>query len=506
MKQGLGLRTTILVNIALVMFVTMLLISFVVLTIARKTVFEQKVRTGEIMLASLQHLLTPYLETRDADRALLIDLIDRYTRTTGLAGLVLADTELTVLADSGGAGIGGRSGDEDLAAALRSRERVTRAGSRGGREYLFMAAPLSLAGSTVGVMKISLPLADMEKSMALFQNLVILFSVTTAIAFVIIGSLMLGRYVVKPLENLVEATEALTGEYLPQGLQPTGRNQIGTLAASLSGMSEKLREYKQAVDHYIQSLKESNRELRRAQEELIRSEKLSSVGRLAAGVAHEIGNPIGIILGYLEILRRSLSHADENADALARVESEVLRIDRIIRELLSFARPAPVSLHPVMVNTVVEEAIALISHQKEIRAIAVEKQLDGTLPPVMADESQLKQVMINLFINAIDAMQGGGTLTIATGRTKGSGAAPGSAAPRPAVSIAVSDTGTGIAVESLKNIFDPFFTTKSPGKGNGLGLSVCLRIIETFAGTIAVKSSPGEGSTFTISLPAVQMS
>jgi hypothetical protein len=302
----------------------------------------------------------------------------------------------------------------------------------------------------------------------------------------------------------VEATEALTGEYLPQGLQPTGRNQIGTLAASLSGMSEKLREYKQAVDHYIQSLKESNRELRRAQEELIRSEKLSSVGRLAAGVAHEIGNPIGIILGYLEILRRSLSHADENADALARVESEVLRIDRIIRELLSFARPAPVSLHPVAVNTVVEEAIALISHQKEIRTIALEKQLDGSLPPVMADESQLKQVMINLFINAMDAMQGGGTLTIATGRTNGSSAAPGSSAPGPAVSITVSDTGTGIAAESLKNIFDPFFTTKSPGKGNGLGLSVCLRIIETFAGTIAVKSSPGAGSTFTVSLPAVQ--
>jgi phosphoglycerate-specific signal transduction histidine kinase len=169
--------------------------------------------------------------------------------------------------------------------------------------------------------------------------------------------------VVKPLEKLVDATEALTGEHLSQGFEPTGRNQIGTLAASLTGMSEKLREYKQAVDHSIQSLKESNRELRRTQEELIRSEKLSSVGRLAAGVAHEIGNPIGIILGYLEILRRSLSPTDENADALARVESEVMRIDRIIRELLSFARPAPVSLHPVAVNTVVEEAIALISHQ-----------------------------------------------------------------------------------------------------------------------------------------------
>jgi two-component system NtrC family sensor kinase len=432
--------------------------------------------------------------------------MDRYTRSTGLAELMLADPELIVLADSRGTGVGSRSGDVDLAAALRSRETVTRTGSLHGREYLFMAAPLYRDGSMTGVLKITLPLADMEKSMALFQNLVLLFSITTAIAFVIIGSLLLGRYVVRPLEKLVSATEALTGEYLPQGLEPTGRNQIGTLAASLSGMSEKLREYKQAIDNYIQSLKESNRELRRAQEELIRSEKLSSVGRLAAGIAHEIGNPIGIILGYLEILRRSLSRTDENADALGRVESEVMRIDRIIRELLSFARPSPVNLHPVVVNTVVEEAIALISHQKEIRAISVEKRLDGSLPPVMADESQLKQVMINLFINAMDAMQRGGKLTVATGQTNGPAPAPGSTVPRSAVSISVSDTGTGIDPESLKNIFDPFFTTKSPGKGNGLGLSVCLRIIEIFAGTIAVKSSPGAGSTFTISLPVLQTS
>jgi signal transduction histidine kinase len=122
----------------------------------------------------------------------------------------------------------------------------------------------------------------------------------------------------------------------------------------------------------------------------------------------------------------------------------------------------------------------------------------------MADESQLKQVMINLFINAMDAMQNGGKLTVTTGQANGAVAVPGGNTPDSLVNIAVSDTGTGIDRESLKNIFDPFFTTKSPGKGNGLGLSVCLRIIETFAGTIAVKSSPGEGSTFTVSLPAVQ--
>jgi two-component system cell cycle sensor histidine kinase/response regulator CckA len=122
----------------------------------------------------------------------------------------------------------------------------------------------------------------------------------------------------------------------------------------------------------------------------------------------------------------------------------------------------------------------------------------------MADESQLKQVMINLLINAMDAMAEGGKLTVATGKHSGAAAASAAGVPVPAVSIAVSDTGSGIDPGSLQNIFDPFFTTKSPGTGNGLGLSVCLRIIETFAGTIAVQSAPGAGSTFTISLPALQ--
>jgi hypothetical protein len=490
-------------NVTLVMFITMLLIGFVALTMARKTVFEQKVSTGRIMLASLQQLIMPALENRHADPARVIDIADRYTRAAGLAGLVLADPEQMVLADSRGTGLGSTSSDEDIAAALRLRETVIRTGSLQGRECLFMAAPLYQTGSAVGVLKIAMPLADMERSMGLFQNLMILFSITTAIAFVIVGSLLLGRYVVRPLEKLVDATEALTGEHLPQELEPTGRNQIGTLAASLSGMSEKLREYKQAVDRSIQSLQASNRELRRTQEELIRSEKLSSVGRLAAGIAHEIGNPIGIILGYLEILRRAAVRTDEHGDAIARVESEVMRIDRIIRELLSFARPSPVHLHPVAVNTVIEEAMELISHQKEIRALSVQKRLDGSLPLVMADESQLKQVMINLLINAMDAMAEGGKLTVATGKSNGVDASPGGT-PGPAVTIAVSDTGTGIDPAALQNIFDPFFTTKSPGTGNGLGLSVCLRIIETFAGTIAVHSAPGEGSTFTVSLPAVQ--
>jgi signal transduction histidine kinase len=263
-----------------------------------------------------------------------------------------------------------------------------------------------------------------------------------------------------------------------------------------------LRDDKQEIEHYIHSLKESNTQLKRAQSDIIRSEKLSSVGRLAAGVAHEIGNPIGIILGYIEILRHNGNTHNENTDALSRLENEVMRIDHIIRELLSFSRPTTVAPHPILVNPIIEEATSFIAHQKAFRTIRVELHLAECLPCIMADERQLQQVMVNLFLNAMDAMPEGGTLSITTGQGSPTlTVSPESVSAPSVISITVGDTGTGIERNDLNKIFDPFYTTKSPGKGTGLGLSVCLSIVESFGGTLSVESTPGQGTIFTIVLP-----
>ena len=206
-----------------------------------------------------------------------------------------------------------------------------------------------------------------------------------------------------------------------------------------------MREDKDKIDTYVKSLEESNRQLKQAQDEVIRSEKLSSVGRLAAGVAHEIGNPIGIILGYIEILRQQINENPENSGPLERLEKEVMRIDTIIRELLSFSRPSSVSLQPVQANEVIQEATTIISHQKGFRRIKLRLNLDKSLPTIMADERLLQQVLINLLINAMDAMPEGGELVCILRVPQYANHGPlDYTLPDDGITILVKDSGVGI--------------------------------------------------------------
>lgn len=500
-KTGLGLRTTIALNITVVMFITMLLISFVVLTIARKNILDQKMKTGEIISKSLQHVILSSIKETDNSKSLQ-RIIDLYATDIGIKNPVVIDSSLTILSHKNRSMVHQKSKDPDLEQAIRSGNIIKKFRPYYGREHLFVSAPLYQENEIIGAFKIVLPLTDVEESMSDFQRIVALFTISTAITFIIIGSILLTRYLVKPLEKLIKATEDITEGYFPQNIEPTGRNEIGTLSASLSTMSDKLREDKKQIEQYIQSLEESNRQLKKAQDEVLRSEKLASVGKLAAGIAHEIGNPIGIILGYIEILRQNMNQKKENIDVLERVESEIMRIDKIIRELLGFSHHRKAALHPVQVNSLIEETASLISHQKTFHDIELELRLREGLPLITADEQQFQQVMINLFINAMDAMQNGGKLTVTTEQYSNKQHPSDTFSNTSDVRITIKDTGTGIEEKHLNKIFDPFYTTKSPGKGTGLGLSVCLRIIESFGGNISVGSFPAEGTTFTIMLPA----
>lgn len=503
-KTGFGLRTTIAVTIAAVMSITMLLVSFLVLTITRKTIFDYKIRTGETIVSSLQYLTMSSSAPLEERIAALHGTIENYLQTTECKGLTLVDSSQRVLFDSDKTRMGYRNMDPHLREALSSGELVEGMKSYQGRDHLFLSAPLYQGNVIEGALQAVLPLDDIERSMATFQHTLIVFTVTTALAFILMGSVLLSRYLVKPLEKLIRATEDITGGYLPHLPVTNGYNEIGTLSLSLARMTDKLRDDKQKIEHSIRSLEESASQLKRAQSEVIRSEKLSSVGRLAAGIAHEIGNPIGIILGYIELLRHTATSPADSADVLKRLENEVMRIDAIIRELLSFSRPAPVSPHPIPVNRTIEEATSFMKHQRAFQSIELEMHLAGCLPHVMADERQLQQVLVNLFLNAMDAMPQGGTLSIATAlNSSDRDLSPKSPAGEPLISITVGDTGTGISPQELSNIFDPFYTSKSPGKGTGLGLSVCLSIIESFGGTLSVESEPGRGSAFTILLPAL---
>jgi len=243
---------------------------------------------------------------------------------------------------------------------------------------------------------------------------------------------------------------------------------------------------------------------KQTEEELIRSEKLASLGKLAASVVHEVNNPLAGIMIYLKLLLKKYKEekiqTKSTEEQLLKMEKELDRTTRIIRNLLDFARQSEPSTRPIEINKVINAALLLVGNQINLENISLEKNLDLHLPLVLADFDKIQQVLINIMLNAIQAMPKGGKLIITTSAARGSKIG---GTQKNTVRIDIKDTGVGIPKENLNKLFTPFFTTKEKGKGVGLGLSVVHGIIGKHKGKIDVESEPNEGTTFTIYLEAM---
>lgn len=240
---------------------------------------------------------------------------------------------------------------------------------------------------------------------------------------------------------------------------------------------------------------------KQTEEELIQSEKMVSLGQLAASVVHEVNNPLAGIMVYVKLLQRKYSEnkiqTESTEKQLQKMEKELDRTTRIIRNLLTFARQSESSMNPLDVNKVIEAALLLVENQINLENIHLQKNFDPSLPQVLGDFDKIEQVLINIILNAIQAMPDGGDLTIATSQARGTEIED---TIKDTVRIDIRDTGIGIPKENLKKLFTPFFTTKEKGKGVGLGLSVVHGIIGKHKGKIEVESEQGEGTTFSIYL------
>lgn len=225
------------------------------------------------------------------------------------------------------------------------------------------------------------------------------------------------------------------------------------------------------------------------EQKLFQSAKLAAIGTLAAGVAHEIRNPLGIMKTSADMIKRNSREGEQNHELAEFMMEEVDRLNRVVTQLLDFARPSTPNIEPCGMNSIFDRALALVGPQHRIQDIHIVRNYAAVLPPLAADREQLCQVFLNLIINAVQAMDGSGSLTLATGKGEGE-----------TVWASVSDTGKGIDTEVLSTIFDPFFTTKE--KGSGLGLTIAYRIVETHRGRLDVKSAPGKGTTVTVVIPA----
>ena len=282
-------------------------------------------------------------------------------------------------------------------------------------------------------------------------------------------------------------------------------DEFGQLAESFNSMTRALRKSQVDLENWGHTLErkveEASHELRIAQAETARSEKLASVGLLAAGIAHELNNPLTGVLTFSYLVRKNMPDGSPEAEDLDLVIKETKRCAAIIRRLLDFAREKKPEKSYSNLNTLIKDTIQLVEQPAQADNIDIRLELDEHLPVVWLDEDLIKQVIMNMMVNAQHAIEGPGTITVSTqymDRYPGSDPAmkPGSVAE-----ITISDTGCGIPVEYLQRIFDPFFTTKGVGRGTGLGLSVSHGTIEAHGGVIEVQSVEGKGTEFRIYLP-----
>lgn len=270
------------------------------------------------------------------------------------------------------------------------------------------------------------------------------------------------------------------------------------LAEANEVLKTEIAERRQVEDKLRQSERQLSAIANELEEQLIASDRLVSIGELAASIAHEFNNPLQIILGFAQDLAREPDLPDGGLESLKIIEDEVLRCREIIRSLLDFARPRNAKLQQAVVESIVRESIKLVRSHLERSKVNVEIDVPASLPRIHGDPQQLKQVLINLVFNAAEAMPAGGTLAI-----RAAAGAAASAEGRNELVVAVSDTGTGINPDSMGSIFRPFFTTKKK-RGTGLGLSVCDRIMKAHGGTVSVESKQGVGTTFYLRFPLME--
>ena len=323
----------------------------------------------------------------------------------------------------------------------------------------------------------------------------------------------------KVVDNTLQSIGLDVDLLIEEGFQSTVYIPLTTRGASIGVMcvsslnqntfSSEFVEFLTAIGNHIgvavdnanvhKNIKEAYQDLKEVQEQIVWTEKLASLGKLAATIAHEINNPLAGVLNYIRLIIKQLSRnrfSHEKFEDILRylkiMESETARCGEIVKDLLAFARRTKITMESNRIEDIINKTLNLISHELEMKELRLKKNIAPNLPKVKCDFKQIQQVLLNLMYNASEAMPNGGTLTVAANKADGGKAL---------IEVAISDTGCGISEKNMENIFEPFFTTKEEGKGVGLGLSVVYGIIAKHNGTISVESEPGKGSTFKVRLP-----
>jgi two-component system, NtrC family, sensor kinase len=502
-----SLRIGILAQLTFLILAAMLLINVVMIKLAERDLIRTRLRAGNLIVLAVeqiigQHLSGPLKELPDlAGDPSVSAVLLRLLREGDYAHIVIVGREGEKLVAAGFA--------EDQEGYALSGAREAAATGMGAHHFsgttwgviwlskrdLWISSPLSFQGRILGGMNLSCSLVPVYETLRNSQKVILLYIFLDTLVLVMVGLVLLSRIVVKPIHQLLHLTAGYKeGDEVP-AVAAGSRNEIGELTRSLHNMLRRLDDNKKELRDHIASLEKANEELRRAQDEIIRSEKLASVGRLSAGIAHEIGNPIGIILGYLDLMRSGDTGEEERNDFLGRIESEITRVNQIIKDLLDFSRSSSGDLVKTRVHEALQNTLSMLTPQPMMVSVQSRLELGAPDDVVLANPNRLQQVFLNILLNAADALAEKGTreeeksITI---KSENSGEH---------IRICFTDNGPGITQDELAHIFDPFYTTKEPGRGTGLGLSVSYRIVESLGGTINAESALDRGTKITVSIP-----
>ncbi len=490
----------------------MLLINVVMVKFSERDLIEAKIQTSRFFVHAIEsHVGLLLSQKGDPGAAISTSHFIRSTEALiadgGLSDVLLIDSKGKSIVSSGEFRRSSKDASVSALEALRTKsEAVSFRGKTWGvlwLEYreLRLTAPLFYENRVVGAIHLRVSLLPVYQSLRQSQKIIFMYILLDALVLVVVGISLLSRIVVKPIKSLLNLTSEYTEGDLVPSVEAASSNEIGELSRSLNNMLRRLEQNKRELKDNVLSLEKANRELQQAQDEIIRSEKFASVGRLAAGIAHEIGNPIGIVLGYLELLAKNDVTEEENKDFLERIEDEITRINRIIRQLLDFSRPSEGAREPVSAHEIVLETLNILKPQPMMEDIEIDIETGAIRDTVDADPHLLQQVFLNIIINAADAFSDAALWD--AGRSKKSLKIQSNNIDEN-IELTFEDNGPGIPEKELGHIFDPFYTTKEPGKGTGLGLSVSYRIVEDLRGTLRAESLSGRGVTIRVTLPLTE--
>ncbi|MFN7995959.1 MAG: ATP-binding protein [Bryobacteraceae bacterium] len=345
----------------------------------------------------------------------------------------------------------------------------------------------------LGVIDAHLSLAAVDAQISSHRAHLVMFTALAMVILCLVSGIFVWAVVYRPVKDLIAGTHRVAGGELEYRLTVRSQDELSDLAASFNKMTAEVAGVHNEIEQRVQ---QKTRELELANRSLLRSEKMASIGKLAATVAHEVNNPLFGILTYARLTLREVekgaagSHKDI-VENLGIIERESKRCGDIMRNLLTFARQAPSHREPNDLNALIGRAMVLVRHQAELLGIEIRSNFQDDLPPVFCDAGQVQQTVLVLLVNATEAMPHGGFLEVSTEMD----------AAGEHARIRVRDSGMGIPPEVLPQIFDPFFTTKEEQQRTGLGLAVARSIIEQHGGEITVESSPGKGTEFVVALP-----